>query len=163
MPKRKNKKMTRDFRLGGLLSYMVRAQGSFYSEKLRPYNISYGQFPLLRALYRGDGINQETLAQRMLFNKATIARAIDRLEKEGYVYRTEDESDRRANRIFLSKKARDVQPAMNRFSEEWNAVLLAEFSEVERMVLKELVKKMVSNVVREAGQEDLSVLSRLME
>lgn len=163
MSKEMEEKKAHDFRLGGLLSYMVRAQAAFYSEKLRPYNISYGQFPILRTLYRGDGINQETLAQRMLFNKATIARAIDKLEKEGYVYRTPDESDRRANRIFLTKKARAAKPAMDRFSEEWNAVLLSGFTDVERMVLKELVKKMVSSVMREAEQEDTSVISELMK
>jgi len=152
-----------DFRLGGLISYMVRAQAAFYSQRLRPYNLSYGQFPILRTLYREDGINQETLAKRMLFNKATIARAIDKLEKEGYVYRTPDESDGRANRIFLSGKARAAKPAMDRFSEEWNAVLLVGFTDVERIVLKELVKKMVANVMNEAEQEDISVLSELMK
>jgi len=152
-----------DFRLGGLSSYMVRAQAAFYTQRLEPYDISYGQFPFLRALYREDGINQETIAHRLLFNKATIARAIDKLEQEGYVYRTHDEADGRANRIFLTDKGREIQPAMDRLSRNWNAVLLRDLTDIERILLKELIKKIVSSVMREMNQEDITVLSELMK
>lgn len=152
-----------ELRLGGLISYLLRAQSAFYSRRLKEYDISSGQFPFLKALYREDGINQETLAKRLLFNKATIARAVNRLEREGYVYRTGDEYDGRANRIYLTERGRRIQPAMDRLSREWNAILLAGFTDVERMLQKELIKKIVANVMREMEQEDLTVLMEMMK
>lgn|SRR5208337_214430 len=152
-----------DYRLGGLVSYLLRAQSAFYTQRLRPYNISYGQFPFLMALYREDGVNQETIAKRLLFNKATIARAIDKLERGGYVYRTQDEYDGRANRIFLTPKGREIRPVLDQLSHEWNSILISGFTEIERILLKELMRKIVSSVMHEMDQEDMAILSELMK
>ncbi len=149
------------YRLGGLISYLLRAQAAFYTQRLKPYNISYGQFPFLMVLYHKDGVNQETIAKKLLFNKATIARAIDKLEREGYVYRRQDERDARANRIFLTEKGREIKPVILGLSNEWNSVLLAEFTDVERLVLKELMRKVVSNVMHEMQQEEMLLFTEL--
>jgi DNA-binding MarR family transcriptional regulator len=153
----------KDYRLGGLISYLLRAQSAFYTQRLKPYNISYGQFPFLMALYREDGVNQETIAKRLLFNKATIARAIDKLERRGYVSRTHDEYDGRANRIFLTSQGWEIKPFINQLSHEWNSILLSGFTENERLLLKEFMKKIVSNVMHEMEHEDITVLSELMK
>jgi DNA-binding MarR family transcriptional regulator len=152
-----------DYRLGGLISYLLRAQSAFYTQRLKPYNISYGQFPFLMALYREDGVNQETIAKRLLFNKATIARAIDKLERGGYVNRAQDEYDGRANRIVLTSKGREIKPVIDQLSHEWNSILLSGFTDIERLLLKELMKKIVSNVMHEMEQEDMMILSELIK
>jgi len=151
-----------EYRLGGLISYLGRAQSAFYTKRVEPYHISYGQFPFLMALYRENGLTQETIARRLLFNKATITRAIDKLEREGYVHRVPDKSDRRANRIFLTPKGREIEPVIVELAREWNSILIAEFSDAELLALKEFMKKIVSNVMREMKQEDMTVLSHLM-
>ena len=152
-----------DYRLGGLVSYMLRAQSAFYTQRLESFNISYGQFPFLMALYREDGVNQDTIAKRLLFNKATITRAIDKLERVGYVYRTQDEYDRRSNRIFLTPKGREIESSIIQLSREWNSILLSGFTEVESILLKELMKKIVFNVMHEMDQEDMKILTELMK
>jgi DNA-binding MarR family transcriptional regulator len=113
-------------------------------------------------LYREDGVNQETIARRLLFNKATTARAIDKLEREGYVSRTQDEYDGRANLIFLTPKGRENEPAIKQLSHEWNLILLSGFTEIECLVVKGLMKKMVSNVIHEMKQEDMIIFTELM-
>jgi DNA-binding MarR family transcriptional regulator len=152
-----------EYRLGGLISYLLRAQSAFYTQGLKPFDISYGQFPFLMALYREDGVNQETLARRLLFNKATITRAIDKLEQEGYVSRSQDEYDGRVNRICLTQKALKIKPDIDRLSKEWNDILLSGFTDIERLMLKEIMKKVVSNVMHEMGQEDVMILSDLVK
>ena len=152
-----------DYRLGGLVSYLLRAQSAFYTQHLEPFNISYGQFPFLMALYREDGVNQDTIAKRLLFNKATITRAIDKLERVGYVYRTQNEYDRRSNQIFLTSKGREIESSITQLSREWNSILLSGFTEVESIVLKELMKKIVSSVMHEMDQEDMKILTELMK
>ena len=99
-----------DYHLGGVVSYLLRARSAFYTQRLKPYNLSYGQFPFLKLLYREDGLNQKTIAKKLLFNKAMIARALDKLEREGYISRSQDKSDGRANQIFLTPKGREIEP-----------------------------------------------------
>jgi DNA-binding MarR family transcriptional regulator len=42
-------------------------------------------------------------------SKATSARAIQSLEKEGYVYRERDENDLRAYRVYLTEKGKEMR------------------------------------------------------
>jgi DNA-binding MarR family transcriptional regulator len=114
-------------------------------------------------LYHEDGVNQETMAKKLLFNKATIARAIDKLEREGYVSRTQDEKDGRANLIFLTPKGREIEPVLQQLSLEWNSILVSGFTDIECLVLKELMKKMVSNVMHEMKQDDIIIFTELMK
>lgn len=152
-----------DYHLGGVVSYLSRAQSTFLTQRLKPYNISAGQFPFLMTLYREDGVNQETIARKLLFNKATIARAINKLEREGYVSRTQDEYDGRANLIFLTPRGREIEPVVRQLSEEWNSTILSGLTEIESLVLKELMKKIVSSVMHEMGQEDIIIFTELMQ
>ncbi|MFZ1959053.1 MAG: MarR family winged helix-turn-helix transcriptional regulator [Methanoregula sp.] len=152
-----------DYHLGGVVSYLLRAQSAFYSQRLKPYNLSYGQFPFLKLLYREDGLNQETIAKRLLFNKATIARAMDKLEREGYVSRIQDKTDGRANRIFLTPKGREIEPAITQLSQEWNSILISGFTEIESLVLKELTRKIVANVMHAMELEDTTIITELMK
>jgi len=151
-----------NFWFGRLSSYVMRAKAAYYSERLKPYKINYGQYPFLRALYHEDGVNQEALAKRLLFNKATIARAIDKLERAGYVSRTRDKSDGRANKIFLTERGWEIKPEMDRLSDDWNRIVTSGFTEIETMLLEKLSKKIVSNVMSGTGQEDIAVLSELV-
>ena len=125
--------------------------------------LSYGQFPFLKLLYREDGLNQETIAKRLLFNKATIARAMDKLEREGYVSRIQDKTDGRANRIFLTPKGREIEPAITQLSQEWNSILISGFTEIESLVLKELTRKIVANVMHAMELEDTTIITELMK
>jgi len=151
-----------NFWFGRLSSYVMRAKAAYYSERLEPYRINYGQYPFLRALYREDGVNQETLAKKLLFNKATIARAIDKLERAGYVLRARDKSDGRANRVFLTERGWEIKPAMDQISDDWNRIVTSGFTGIEMILLEELSKKIVSNVVSGTGQEDIAGLSELV-
>ena len=79
------------------------------AKELEAYRIGSGQFEFLIVLYHRDGISQETLAKILKVSKATSTRAIQSLEKEGYVYRQRDESDLRAYRVYLTEKGKEMR------------------------------------------------------
>jgi DNA-binding MarR family transcriptional regulator len=137
--------------IGGVISYLYRTTQVCLAKRLVPYNIGSGQFPFLMALYHSDGITQETLARERRFDKATITRAITRLEEEGYVRRVRDEDDRRAYRLFLTEKGRALEPAMRAIGAEWSRTMLAGFSEEERRAVMDLVLRMMENVSSVSG------------
>ncbi|HWW64611.1 MAG TPA: MarR family transcriptional regulator [Sphingomonadaceae bacterium] len=61
----------------------------------------------------GRTATQRELAQRVGIEESTLARALDRLEKQGFVERAIDKDDRRAKRITLTAAAQPVIDRVN--------------------------------------------------
>ncbi len=93
----------------GPIAQIYRSNLVFMTRGLEAYRIRSGQFEFLIVLYHKDGVSQETLAKLLKVSKATSARAIQNLEKEGYVYRERDESDLRAYRVYLTEKGKKMR------------------------------------------------------
>jgi MarR family 2-MHQ and catechol resistance regulon transcriptional repressor len=69
---------------------------------LRAFNLSPSQFAVLGLLGSEEGWRLTDLSERLLFDKSTITRIIDRLEGAGLVLRVADPSDRRVQRVVLT-------------------------------------------------------------
>ena len=114
----------------GRLIGSIYQQSSIYTEmKLKEYGIGPGQIPFLTSLQRKEGINQETLTAEFGFNKATTARAIAKLEKEGYVTRKRDEKDHRAYKIYLTNKGEEIEPKLKDVLQRLTEILTAGLTE----------------------------------
>jgi len=51
---------------------------------------------------------------------------------------------------------------MDQISDDWNRIVTSGFTGIEMILLEELSKKIVSNVVSGTGQEDIAGLSELV-
>lgn len=118
------------------------------------YGIADTQFPVLVSLLREDGKSQDELAAEHLLDKATIARAVAKLEELGYVTRQPDDSDRRIKRVRVTDKARAIEPELHRMRDEWSAVLTEGFSDRERATLLALLGRMVENARRYLAEDN---------
>jgi DNA-binding MarR family transcriptional regulator len=76
-----------DIPLGALISLLHRSHSNVLNARLKPLGLSAGQFPILLVLSRREGISQDTLARYFSLDKATIARALRRLEEDGFLCR----------------------------------------------------------------------------
>ena len=72
--------------IGKYISQLYRRGGIFITKRMEKYNIGQGQFMFLLELYIEDGRNQEELSKVLKIDKGTTARAIKKLEEEGYSY-----------------------------------------------------------------------------
>lgn len=54
------------------------------------------------------GINQYELAYQDHYDKGTTARAVKKLEEQGYVLRRSDEHDRRITKLYVTKKGEAI-------------------------------------------------------
>ena len=66
--------------LGALVSIIHRTHHIIVDERMRQFGLSSGQLFTLLHLAHEQGITQDTLARRFHVDKATIARAVRRLE-----------------------------------------------------------------------------------
>ena len=71
--------------------------------------ISPAQVTVLFALLSHDGITQKTLADLTSKDKPSITRLLDNMDKLKLVERRADPTDRRVNKVFLTKRGRNME------------------------------------------------------
>lgn len=131
--------------IGCWVSILYRYRQNYLSKRLDPYNIGSGQHMFLLALAYNDGISQEELSERLKLDKATTAKALKKLEDEGYVARGIDAADKRAYQVFLTPLALRVIPLIKKAVEDWEQLITADLSEDESFLIKQLLRKMAQN------------------
>lgn len=94
-----------------LLTDVARLYKTEFNRRFQPlFGLTQAQSRTLIHLGRHEGINQARLAELLEIQPITLARAIDRLETDGWVERRADPKDRRAFTLYLLPKA---QPALD--------------------------------------------------
>ena len=117
-----------------------------YSEMLRELNLHVGQDQLLCRLWREDGVTQTQLSERLNCEPPTVANMVKALESYDLIYRQRDEVDGRVNRVYLTTKGQDIKDPVERIWLKQQDKLLDGISSEERIILKELLKKMAENI-----------------
>lgn len=125
----------------GPIAHIYRSHLAYMAKELEDYGIGSGQFDFLMVLYRKDGISQEALAKILKISKATSTRAIQSLEKEGYVYRQKDENDLRAYRVYLTEKGKEMRDIILEKLNSFVDTLLSDFTHEEKEKFRLLVHK----------------------
>ena len=131
--------------IGRQISILYRYGQSYISKKLETYNIGSGQYIFLSALYRNDGISQEELSAYLKIDKATTAKAVKKLIKDGYIRRDIDTSDKRAYKVFLTAKAIAVIPIVQEAAKNWENKVSSGLTEEEKRLIEELLHQMAQN------------------
>jgi DNA-binding MarR family transcriptional regulator len=125
----------------GPIAHIYRSHLAYMAKELETYGIGSGQFDFLMVLYRKDGMSQETLAKILMVSKATSTRAIQSLEKEGYVYRQKDENDLRAYKVYLTEKGKEMRDIVLEKLISFVDTLLSDFTPEEKEIFRLLVRK----------------------
>jgi DNA-binding MarR family transcriptional regulator len=125
----------------GPIAHIYRSHLAYMTKELEAYQVGSGQFEFLLILYHTDGVSQETLAKILKVSKATSTRAIQNLEKEGYVYRQRDENDLRAYRVYLTEKGKEMRDIILGKLTSFIDILFSDFSLEEKEKFRLLIHK----------------------
>ncbi len=60
------------------------------------------QMIVLKRLHDEDGLSQNELAFLTLRNKSSLTRLLSKMEKKGYILRTQSKEDKRINHVYLT-------------------------------------------------------------
>lgn len=118
-----------DRNLSYLLHDVARLRSSAFDQMMRRHGVTRAQWLVLAYLYRKDGPTQAELADRLSLGRVSLGGIIDRLEAAGWVRREQDVKDRRANRIWLTRRVRGVQKRMQSSVDDLNEISLNGLSE----------------------------------
>ena len=139
--------------IGRYTSCIYRNFHKYMHNQLQEYNLGSGQFHFLMMLYNKDGVNQETLAETLHINKATSARAIKKLEQQGFVTRQRDTDDKRNYNVFLTEKAKKLKPKIRETLNNWTKILLKDISKEDEEYLYNLLEKIAKNATQHHSAE----------
>jgi MarR family transcriptional regulator for hemolysin len=81
--------------------------------------------PLVYVRSLGDGVRQKDLASAMSIEGPSLVRLLDSLERRGFIERREDENDRRARGIHLTRAGRDLAMRAARIGNGFQTRLLS--------------------------------------
>ena len=91
--------------LGFALNDAARLLRTYADQRAKDLNMTRAQWAVLVRLQRCEGVKQSELAEALDLAPITLARLIDKLCASGLVERRDDDTDRRANRLYLTDKA----------------------------------------------------------
>ena len=105
------------------------------------------QWIALYYLGKKEFINQKELAVLMQVKESTVARLVDRMEREGLVLRQRKEEDKRAFKLILTDKGLTYRKELLPEGELFNDIISKGISEEEMQSFMMVLKKMRENVV----------------
>ncbi|HTE85828.1 MAG TPA: MarR family transcriptional regulator [Dehalococcoidia bacterium] len=117
-----------------------------FDESLEPYGLTGVQMGLLSRLQRADGLVQADLGRRMAIEPATLTGILQRLEREGWLRRSCDPDNRRLQRVWLTDKAREAVPALEREQSRHRRRALAGLNAAELAQLEQLLDRIEVNL-----------------
>lgn len=91
-------------------------------------------------------MNQKELSRRMNIKESTVARLVDRLERDGLVTRQRSEEDRRVFNLILTKKGKEYRKELVPEGEKFNSIVSKNITEKEMLVFMTVLDKMVNNL-----------------
>lgn len=126
------------FQLGSLSRKISR----HYRDRIAEFNLTHSQFFILMAVIELEGAQPSQLAEKTVTDRATTTGLIDRLERDGWVERRPDGTDRRTLRIYLSQKAKAHKEAFVALFDEINGSFINRFTPKEWKQLQGLLGKL---------------------
>lgn len=90
--------------LGFLVHDVARLMRRVFDRRVRHLGLTRSQWFVIAHLYRTDGQTQRHLSDELDMERAPLSKLLDRLESGGWVERRADPNDRRANRVYITKK-----------------------------------------------------------
>ena len=124
-----------DIPLGVFISIIHRTRLIHLNNEMKDLELTAGQVPFLMHLSHKEGITQDNLAVHLHIDKGTVARALKKLEDNGFIYREINPQNRRKYLLFLTEKGRQIVPKIHQIDKEWEKSVCSDLSDAEYIPL----------------------------
>ena len=138
--------MDRMRNFGFLLKEVSRRYVLCFEERAREISLTLAQCKALVRLEKNEGISQAGLAKLADIEPMTLVRILDRMESDGVLERRPDPADRRARRLYLTRKAKPLLEEIWRLAELTRAETFAGIGRQERDLFIDVLQRMHGNL-----------------
>ncbi|MCP1493050.1 DNA-binding MarR family transcriptional regulator [Peribacillus frigoritolerans] len=131
------------------IGMIARALDSISNIEFKEHDLTKGQYLYLVRICENPGMIQEKLAEMIKVDRTTAARAIKKLEINGFIEKKEDKHNKKIKKLFPTGKGKNVYPFIKRENDYSNTVALEGFSEREVETISDLLQRVRKNVEKD--------------
>ena len=125
-------------------------------ELRKRFGLIGAQWKIIVILSMKEGITQKHIADMAFVEAPTLVPIIDKMEKENYITRQSDPSDRRNNLIFMTKKSKDIVDSIIDCIVEIRNMGLAKISKKDMEIAKKVLEQITVNTegfIKQKGEK----------
>ncbi|WP_425037325.1 MarR family winged helix-turn-helix transcriptional regulator [Primorskyibacter sp. S187A] len=134
---------TRTTSYGWMIQQIARRLNQSMEERLAPHGLNLQQFAVMMTVLEFDGLTQTEIGARFSMPPYAISRAIDHLEKAGFVARRQHPTSRRAFTVHATQGGSALAPSLHDIVNDVNAELTAPLTTAQREQLGALLQKLI--------------------
>lgn len=121
--------------------------------QIMKYGIYPGQVPVLMLLSRKEGLSQIEISKELNIKPSTVAVSMKRMEKSGLIIRKADEKDQRIQRIYVTKKLKDIQHKLLELIHNNEKIMMKGFTESEICLMSRFFDQIYENLEQIAAPD----------
>jgi len=140
--------MKMEYQMGFLLSRAAWAMNNLVNRYLKENglaDVSVSYFAVLNALWESDGLSISDLGEKVQLEKSTMTSLIDRMEAADLLRRDDHPTDRRAYRIMLTPRGKNLESEVNEVSKKAFQQLTRRIPEKDLQISNEVCRKIIEN------------------
>lgn len=140
--------MIKRTRGGTLISQISQVSGRVWNKILRDNDMEAlegARGRVIFALWGKDEVPIKTLCEKTSLDKSTLTGIINRLVRDGYVEKMQDETDRRNTLIQLTGKEQRFLDRVDSVSMEMNEIFYKGFSDEEVIQFDDMLERILQN------------------
>lgn len=131
------------------IGMIARALDSISNIEFKEFDLTKGQYLYLVRICENPGSIQEKVAEMIKVDRTTAARAIKKLEMNGFIEKKEDNQNKKIKKLFPTEKGQKVYPFIKRENDYSDSIALEGFSEVEVETIFNLLQRVRKNIEKD--------------
>lgn len=131
------------------IGIIARSLDSIANIEFRDVQLAKGQYAYLVRVFENPGIIQEELSEMLKVDRSTVARSVQKLEKNGLIERTFSSENKKNKMLFVTEEGHRLAQFLLREHRYSEAQAVAGLSAEEQEILESLLSKVRSNIVKD--------------
>ena len=101
----------------------------------------------IKHICANEGISQDKLVNLVHINKSNVTRALNQLEKNGFIEKHENEKDKRTALLYPTTKAREILSEIFQIENDWVEIMTKNLEAEDNELLLRLMKNVAQTSV----------------
>jgi len=116
-----------------------KAHGDF-KKRISGFGLTPIQHLILEALWEEDGLSAGDIGKKLVLDAATLSGVLERMTAGGWILKKTDPQDKRIQRVYLSRKARNSRPKLAKERDQANENILSKLNLEEKLLLRRFLR-----------------------
>ncbi|HML69262.1 MAG TPA: winged helix DNA-binding protein [Clostridia bacterium] len=125
------------------LSMLIKLGREFGHEQIRDAGFSDTEHAICTFLCFHDQVSQDMIANALVLDKTTVAKALRAMEDKGLVAREQDGQNRRKNRIRITDAGKSNVSTSMHIYDTWFSEVCSSLSEAEQQQFDDSISKLI--------------------